>query len=183
MKKFFYLAIFAVCLGGCSSSQPAANDGSANVRTNVDISELNNPTNLSVDPNSNSLPPGNTWTDANGNPIVISKKADGTAKGTTTPPNTGAVAYPAPDNSEITSGTNKEGTMFETRTFKNNPTLVKIEKVYADLENPSITAYLKNGQKADLTLIKIEDPMKTSAQDIINAINAAKSTATTKQNQ
>lgn len=173
MKKFFYLAILAVCLGGCSSP-PAANDGSANVRTNVDISELNNPPANSIS-DANNMIQSNTFYDANGNPLNP-KKGGGNANAAPMA-NAKPMTYPASDNSEIISGTNNRGQMFETRTFKNNPVLARIEKIYVEMDKPTITAYLKNGQKVDLTTIKMNDPMQISAQDIIDAISPRKEPA------
>ena len=170
MKKLFYLTIFAVCLSGCSS--PASND--ANTRTNVDISELNNPKNMNiqVDPNANTGPATNRMTDFNGKEIAVNKSA---ANESVKPPvpNAKPVVVPAPDNSEVTSSMNDKGQMLEVRTFKNNPTLAKIERLYVELDKPVTIAYLKDGKKVDITTVKIDDPMKSSAEDIVNIINAA----------
>ena len=127
--------------------------------------------NIQVDPNANTGPATNRMTDFNGKEIAVNKS--GANESVKPPaPNIKQVSVPAPDNSEVTSSMNDKGQMLETRTFKNNPTLAKIERLYVELDKPIITAYLKNGKKADLTGVKLDDPMKASAEDIIKRINA-----------
>lgn len=178
MKKFFYLVIFAVCISGCSSSTP----DNVNIRTNVDISELNNPNvNMQSDSNSNKIPGIDTITDLQGNTVVIGNKTAATGKNALPVPNAKPLSYPAPDYSEVASKMNEQGQMLEVRTFKDNPTLAKIERLYVELNKPVVTAYLKNGKKVDLTSAKIENPMRSSAEEIINAINAVNSNPATKK--
>lgn len=167
MRKLFYLTIFVICLGGCSSSAPE----NVNIRTNVDISELNNP-NVNAQPaNANNV--NSPKLDLEGN-VKVNKIAEENKNAPPPFPNPKPLVYPAPDNSEITSSMNDKGQMLETRTFKNNPTLAKVERLYVELDKPVITAYLKNGKKVDLTAVKMDDPMKSSAEDIINRINVGK---------
>ena len=177
MKKLFYLAVFAVCINGCSSSPTNESvNMSANIRTNVDISELNNP-NVNTQPNSNANSNANTeqpgviFYDRDGKPVTVKKSED-----TTPPPPIDPKAKPisvaAPDNSEITTTMNNNGQPVEIRTFKNNPTLAKVERVYVSANQPVVTVYFRDGKKADLTSAKIEDPMRSSADNIISAVSA-----------
>jgi len=183
MKKFFYLAIFAIILSGCSSS-PTVNEN-VSVRTNVNISELNNP-------NQNSLAPANAgnglnepvFTDAsNGSQQVI--KGDKRQADKNLPPlvpNAKPITQAAPDNSEMQGSMNPQGQPFETRTFKNHPVLLKVERIYVSLENPVIKVYMRNGKTVDLSKDKIANPMQASAEEIINAVNASNpNPAATKQ--
>ena len=178
MKQFFCLAILAIFINGCSSAPSGENA----IRTNADISELNNP-----DPNSlpqsnanNSLPGGLTTFGANNQMSGEKKAANKNAQPIY--PNAKPITQLAPDNSEFQSAMNNQGQPIEIRVFKNHPALSKVERIYVTLENPVVKAYLKNGKTVNLPADKIGNPMEASAEEIMNALNSGNSTvAPTKQ--
>jgi hypothetical protein len=75
----------------------------------------------------------------------------------------------APDNSEITSMLGEN--FVQTRTFKNNPQLLKVEVTMLSNENNrKVTkVYLKNGKIKEISEGKIADPMTESADNILKA--------------
>jgi len=180
MKSVFYLTIAAVFLCACSAS-PAVNE-SVTVRTNVDISELNNP-------NQNSLAQTNvngslsgSLTEMNGNKQTSVEKKPAAKDAPPVDPNAKPITQSAPDNSEFQSLMNNQGQPVEMRVFKNHPTILKVEKIYVTLENPMIKIYLKNGKTVNLTADKIGNPMQAPAEEIVNALNNGNSIpAPTKQ--
>lgn len=167
MKRFLYLAIFAVFINGCSS-EPAGNVA----RTNANVDELNHPSQNPY-PNSNATGLEPQFVSVNNDNKLLVKGAN-TGKVEPIAPNAKPNAYSAPDDSEIVSAMNKQGQMMETRTFRNNPTIAKVERVYIELDKPVVKVYLKDGKTVDITTVKIDNPMKASAADIINAVNAGK---------
>jgi len=78
------------------------------------------------------------------------------------------MAYPAPDDSEISSVMNNE-VLTEVRTFKNNPALEKMERTFANVKNPKIKVYLKNGKVINVPPSKIINPATASADEILSA--------------
>ena len=56
----------------------------------------------------------------------------------------------APDNSEITTTTNADGTKIETRTFKNNPHLSKVVVTTRDGKR-TVKAYSRTGEEREVT--------------------------------
>jgi hypothetical protein len=168
MKQFFCLVILAVFLNGCSTAPSGENA----IRTNADISELNNP-----DPNSlpqtnanNSLSGSLTTFGANNQMSGEKKLANKNAA--PLDPNAKPITQPAPDNSEFQSMMNNQGQPVESRVFKNHPALLKVERIYTDLENPVVKIYLKNGKTMNLPADKIGNPMEASAAEIMNTLGA-----------
>ncbi len=88
-------------------------------------------------------------------------------------PNAETILTSAPDDSVISTSMNKEGAPIEKRTFNNHPALLKVERIYADLKNPTIKVYLKNGKTFDLPKEKIDDIFNVSADDILKAVGVA----------
>jgi hypothetical protein len=80
-------------------------------------------------------------------------------------------ATPASDNSEISSVLGEKGTI-ETRVFKNNPTLAKIERISngAQDQRAKIKVFLKNGKVFELPAEKIGDFVNAPAQQILRAV-------------
>jgi hypothetical protein len=89
------------------------------------------------------------------------------------------MAYPAPDNSEITSTMNND-VPTEVRTFKNNSMLVKVERIFVDIRNPHIKVYLKNGKVVNVPPGKISNLATASADEILSAAGIAPKPATQK---
>ncbi len=174
--KFLYLTIISISLAGCSSNSTVETSSNTDITANK---------NSSIDP-----------TVANANPIVqdesnarssnvklrsggvINKDSFEALKRTKSgdanaaPIQTVPITNAAPDNSEISSAMNNEGIPVETRTFKNNPLLVKTEKILADPKNPTLKVYLKNGKVVSLPASKISDSVNASANEILIAAGA-----------
>lgn len=79
-----------------------------------------------------------------------------------------AMSNPAPDNSEITISLGQFPV--ETRTFKNNPQLAKVERIQ-DVANKKniIKVYLKNGQVKEIAENAVQNPMAAPAAEILKA--------------
>ena len=134
MKSVFYFIIAAVFLCACSAS-PAVNE-SVTVRTNVDISELNNPNQNSISQtNANDNSSGGMG-NMNGSKPFNGQKKPADKNAPPVDPNAKPITQSAPDNSEIQSMMNNQGQPLEMRVFKNHPALSKIERIYVTLENP-----------------------------------------------
>ncbi len=82
------------------------------------------------------------------------------------------MVYPAPDNSEISSTMNNN-VPTEIRTFKNNPMLIKMEKIFVDVKKPQIKVYLKNGKVVNVPPGKISNSATASADEILSAAGVA----------
>jgi hypothetical protein len=78
------------------------------------------------------------------------------------------MSNPAPDNSEITISLGQFPV--ETRTFKNNPQLAKVERIQ-DVANKKniIKVYLKNGQVKEIAENAVQNPMAAPAAEILKA--------------
>ncbi len=78
-------------------------------------------------------------------------------------------ARPAPDESEFNSTGKPDGSFAETRTFKNHPQLLKIEKT-TNGKNTSLKVYLKNGKVYDVTEEQISNFRVAAPQNILIAV-------------
>ena len=189
MKKFYLPALIAVFITGCSSASTVSN-----VETNAAKSSVPNAanapsnaaTNQTVVSPSNSqpnLPPPNTAANpTNSNlPLIQSSavsrenlerlKSKGFGNKNAPPiPSVKATPNTAPDNSEISSTMNAKGIPVETRTFKNNPTLLKLEKTFEDLSHPITKVYLKNGKVLTVPKDAIADPENATGDEILRAV-------------
>jgi hypothetical protein len=191
--RFFNFVIVSIFFISCSSSptvETNVKSKSSTVETNVksnnsDIAAVNqvntnavNQINANVD----------VRADANSYPIqnmAVSKqnvKNWGAKRAGVTdaaPIEATPMAYPAPDNSEISSTMNNN-VPTEIRTFKNNPMLVKMERIFVDVKNPQIKVYLKNGKVVNVPPGKISNPATVSADEILSAAGIAPKPATQK---
>ncbi len=183
MNKFICFAVFFIFLGGCSSSTTETVS-----TTNSDIADNSVANNSAAKlQNSNAADSTNTEEPINAdstqsvlleNPgfLDYKNKKGGKGKGVNVAPidpNAARFLSPAPDNSEITTEMNKQGQPIETRTFKSNPLLAKVERIYTTLDNPTVRVYLKDGKVINLPKGKIDNIFSASAQEILNAVGAA----------
>jgi hypothetical protein len=74
----------------------------------------------------------------------------------------------APDDSIISSGSRGKD-FLETRTFKSNPTIVKVEKIM-DGKTTKYKVYLKNGKVLDAPVEKMTDFSAMAPDNILDAI-------------
>lgn len=63
---------------------------------------------------------------------------------------------PAPDNSQINTVMRSDGSVAETRTFKDHPDLVKVERITIG-QKVSVKVYLKNGRVIDVAKEKLPE--------------------------
>ncbi|HEX8566248.1 MAG TPA: hypothetical protein VF648_11310 [Pyrinomonadaceae bacterium] len=82
------------------------------------------------------------------------------------------ITNPAPDNSEVTVSLGQFPV--ETRTFKNNAELAKVERIQ-DVANKKtiVKVYLRNGQVKELSPNVVGNPMVASAAEILQAAQNA----------
>lgn len=191
MKRFFYPAIIAIFIAGCGSdvtvSNVATNTASKNSVSNLQVntavalpSDQTNPIPPPTTINQSNVNAGN-MPDANHILTEVSSvsrknldrlKSKGGSGDTNPAPIPAVAATPnaAPDNSELSSTMNAQGTPIETRVFKSNPTLAKIERTFADLENPVTKVYLKNGKVLTMPKGAVEKPETATADEILRAV-------------
>jgi len=168
MKKFLSLLIVSTFIAGCSSA-PTVTNTTANTANNV---SNNNPINANVETAGNS-------TNVN---VLTNNMLKSTKGGRFPNPNRkpGGIdmknvkvvspTNPAPDNSEVSTSMNKQGEPVETRTFKNHPILLKVEKIFIDIKNPTTRVYLKNGKVVELPPGEISDASTAPADEILRAV-------------
>lgn len=171
--KNFYLIIISIFFISCSSSsivETNVRSKSSTVKTNVnsnnsDIAAVNQINNSEVQTDTNNYTIQN---------MAVSKQnvrnwgAKRVGPANAAPIESVPMAYPAPDNSEISS-TMKNNVPTEIRTFKNNSMLIKTEKSFADVRNPLIRVYLKNGKVVNVPPGKISNTATASADEVLSA--------------
>lgn len=182
--KFFYFVIISIFFISCSSSTVEKNvkSNSSTVETNVKINNSDIAVVKQMNANVEVQADANSYRIQN---MAVSKQNVrnwGAKKGGATdvaPIEAIPMAYPAPDNSEISSTMNNS-VPTEIRTFKNNPMLVKMERIFVDVKNPQIKVYLKNGKVVNVPPGKISNPATASADEILSAAGIAPKSGTQK---
>jgi hypothetical protein len=155
--KIAIIAIILTFLGGCSGAS-GGNVSTSRLDSNLSNTPENSPISNAMIPypgagNTAGAPP------ANGNTQIVN--IDPKKMKPTNP------AVPAADNSEITTVLNEKGAI-ETRIFKSNPLLSKIEKVTFG-RDVQIKIYLKNGRVIPVAADKIRSFAADSAEQILQA--------------
>jgi len=168
MTKFYYLSIISIFFIGCSSSATVETNVKINVNSNkpemAAVNAVN--TNVKVRPDANFQI--QNMTVSKRNVRNWEGKRDGNKNAA--PIQAKPMSYPAPDNSEITSTMNNK-VPIETRTFKNNPMLVKVERIFVkDVKHPQIKVYLKDGKVLEVPSGRIENSATASANEILSAV-------------
>jgi len=172
--RFFNFVIISIFFISCSSSSTVETNVNLNNSDIAVVRKVN--ANVEVQADANSYPIQN---------MAVSKQNVrnwGAKKGGATdaaPIEATPMAYPAPDNSEITSTMNND-VPTEVRTFKNNSMLVKVERIFVDIRNPQIKVYLKNGKVVNVPPGKISNLATASANEILSAAGIAPKPATQK---
>ncbi len=187
MKKIYLTAIVAVSITGCSSSATVSNVESNAANKIVVYNLQSNASNKQAadlpvnQPNQSNAVAGNT-TNANKSGVQDSsislenlerlKSKGGGDKNAAPIAAVKASPNPAPDNSEISSTMNSKGVPIETRVFKNNPMLLKVEKTFEDPVNPLTKAYLKNGKVLIVPKGALAKPETATGDEILRAVGA-----------
>jgi hypothetical protein len=178
-KTIFILFIVISILNfGCGGSSTE----SANTETVSNTDLTSNPAAVNVNANNVQVITPGTNSNVNGIPNMpvdnnsAIYKEDPT-KGVKPQPMTS----PAPDNSEVT--VNLGENLVETRTFKNNAQIAKIERIVVPSKNNEATVkvYLRNGQVKEITNPKI-DVMKAPSNEILQLVSGKPMTMPTTAN-
>jgi hypothetical protein len=162
MRRIIKIVIIAgvlISIAACSgsSSDSVLNSPATNANT------TNAANNAASNSNAGMIPyPGTENT--NGIPANVETKVVSVDPKQLTPTN---AAMPAADNSEVLIALNEKGAV-ETRTFKSNPLLAKIEKT-TEGRDVRLKVYLKNGKVISLAPEKIKNFTTDSAEQILQA--------------
>lgn len=73
----------------------------------------------------------------------------------------------APENSVITTTMNGQGAVVETRIFKNDPQLAKVEMTWNGPKDATFKIFLKNGRSVETKADKIQDLASTPASVLV----------------
>ncbi|MEZ5428538.1 MAG: hypothetical protein R2747_19995 [Pyrinomonadaceae bacterium] len=159
MKKIAFILILAFCWAGCSSSADSAHDkNSVNAGNGANTGEGSNTTGQMV-PYNGVDPEAFNGNTSNVRVVEVPEEKQKTKFD----------SRPAPDQSEFSTTMNKKGEVLETRTFKDHPQILKIERKTAGKEN-SLKVYLKNGKVYDLSEEKVPNFRVAAPQNILIAI-------------
>ncbi|HEX8396439.1 MAG TPA: hypothetical protein VF644_03270 [Pyrinomonadaceae bacterium] len=168
MKRKNLLIISALSLSAVATAcSTTTAPGETNANSNVAVLQSNsNPianTAPAASPATNSAVPGIPNAPANANMA----KGDPTKNAKVQ-----NITNPAPDNSEITISLGQFPV--ETRTFKNNAELAKVERIQ-DVANKKtiVKVYLRNGQVKELPPNVLGNPMAASAAEILHVAQNA----------
>jgi hypothetical protein len=142
MKKvIFFAAIFSLFFINACTGKQLANEG----RTNENSNSLENGEKIPVqnlDPNMINAPSNSNLTNQNQRPIVNGPMM----------PNAKASEVARPYNSAMSTSMDKQGKFVETRTFKDDPQILKVERKQ---ELKKVKLYLKSGKVVDLPYDKV----------------------------
>lgn len=79
------------------------------------------------------------------------------------------MTYPAPDDSEYSSTMDKSGMPIETRVFHNNPQLIKVTRTWKNVNDKTISIYLKNGRVVKLPGDQVPNMNSVPASVLLDA--------------
>lgn len=178
MKKLLGLAVLSVFLGGCSSSPTVANKA-ANTIDQANKDHVNANTETAA----NSTPENILTNETRANVKSARSLSPNETPGGIDMKNVKAVTAKnsAPDNSEVSATMNREGIPIETRIFKNHPVLLKTERVFVDIKNPTERVFLKNGKIVEVPPDKNINVSTALAVDILKAIGIPNNAAIKKE--
>jgi len=174
MKKFIIYSIFFSLLvfSGCSSKSSETNSASPNsVATNSSVASATN--NIQSNPSSSVTSSGPAQIVQNVDPNAFNANPQSNVKIVTVDPQqdknkSGIYGRPAPDNSTFTTTMDAKGIATETRTFINNPYLIKVERIFTT-PNKKIKIYLKNGKVVEVGEDKLPTFAVTAPGTILEA--------------
>lgn len=161
MKYYVFIIAISLFLNGCSS-------GTTNQTTNGGANPANANSLAATNANSTGIQPYNGA--QNLNPNAFNATNDN-LKIVKYEPKKDELPYGsrnAPDDSVISSGS-RGADFLETRTFKNHPTLDKVEKIM-DGKTDKYKVYLKNGKVVDAPADKMSNFAAMSPVSILEAV-------------
>jgi len=173
--KFFYLAVISIFFVSCSSSSTVETHVNPNNSEVTVVKQTNANVVKQTTADTEVQAAANSDTVQN---MAVSKRNAGnwgakkSGASEVEPIEATPMVYPAPDNSEISS-TMKNNVPTEVRTFKSNPVLAKMERIFVDVKNPQIKVYLKNGKVLNVPPGKISNSTIVSADEILAAVGMA----------
>lgn len=157
--------IFAVGCSGNSTTDANSNvnaASAANQNAAINLNATNNSSNSNA-----AFPASNSGGITTPNmPANVAVKGDLPRE-----PKTQMLTQSAPDDSQVTTALGEN--LVQTRVFKNNPRINKIESVtmFTDGQQKKVVkVYLKNGQVRELPESKVKDAMTETASNILKAI-------------
>lgn len=174
MKKFISYSIFFSLLifTGCSSKSSETNSAGSNaVAANSSVASATN--NGQSNPSSSVTSSGPAQVVQNVDPNAFNANPTSNAKVVEVNPKqdknrSGIYGRPAPDDSTFTSTMDSKGIATETRTFTNNPYLIKVERIFT-VPNKKIKIYLKNGKVVEIGEDKLPTFAVTAPGTILEA--------------
>lgn len=170
-SKFFLLAGFSFILIGCQSGGSETNSTVAAPNANSVI--VNSQTNSYVASNGETMQPAfnaevknvaNTAAQANANAATVNIPAQREVESIST-------GIPAADNSTYAAEMNESGKPVETRTFKNHPILLKVEKITMSPRDYVFKVYLKDGKVIESKSEELKQFRYIAPENILDAIN------------
>ena len=163
------ISVFVATAAGCSSAPSENSDALANTNANTAVVVSTNNSDPTANANLTSSVQNNSATgnlNIPGIPNVPGTNKPISKEDPTRSPKIQAVSRPAPDSSEITTALGQD--LVETRTFKNNAQIAKIEVI--GTTKKTVKVYLRNGQVRELPEGKVGDPLSESASNILKAL-------------
>lgn len=152
MDKIFALAFIAGLFAGCSSRATTPSNNSA-ARQSSNSSAGPNP-----EPSANS---DTAPLNSNHTPTIAELREKHRLKSLINAPSSGPLPAPqfrpAPENSTVATSMNQEGAVIETRVFKNNPQLIKVEMKWIGPKDSTLKIFLKDGRIVEAKGGKIEN--------------------------
>jgi hypothetical protein len=153
--RFAFLCAVAAVFTGCNSCGAATDENNASSNNATVIVPKEDNTNNPYASNANSkIVPYNGTENLNGNPTLDNSKVTVVDTSNVKPT---IRTRPLPEDSELSTVMNSKGHVVETRTFKNNPYISKLEKVTVTPKDVSLKLYLKNGSVKELPIDKVKD--------------------------
>jgi hypothetical protein len=67
------------------------------------------------------------------------------------------MVFPAPDDSEYSTTMDQSGSAIETRTFRKDPVIAKVERIWKGVNDKTVSIYLKNGKVVSVPADKWTD--------------------------
>ena len=152
MHKIIALIFIAGLFAGCSSP----------VTTSSNIGSVKQSSNSSAGPGSDpSANPNTESSHANHTPTRAEIRERLRQKSLISAPSSGPLPppqfRPAPENSMVSTTMNSQGAVVETRVFKDNPQIVRVEMTWVGPKDNALKIFLRNGRVVEAKADNIEN--------------------------